>query len=94
MSVGIQLFSFSMLVAHQMKPDVIRRNNTYQVALAMDFNGHFRCSDARVGQDSVAFIGSSQNAALVAPLVVKHENKKSIFKEVVIPTEFRRVSCM
>nr|WP_315215102.1 hypothetical protein [uncultured Duganella sp.] len=93
-TVGLQLFIFSMFVEYQMAREAIRKNNIYQVALAMDFNGHFRCDDARVGQDSVAFIGSSQTAALVAPpIVVKHENKKSIFKEVEVPVAFRRVSC-
>jgi hypothetical protein len=94
LTVGIQLFSFSLFVKYQMEGDAVRKNNIYQVALAMDFNGKFRCDDAKIGGDSVAFIGASQNSALVAPpVVVKHENKKSIFKEVEVPIEFRRVSC-
>lgn len=95
LTVGIQLLSFSIFVGHQMGSDAARRSNIYQIALAMDFNRNFRCEDALVGKDTVAFIGSSQNTALVAPpVVVKHQNNKSIFREVAVPGAFRRVSCM
>lgn len=95
MTVGIQLFTFSTLVEYQMGSEKVRRNNIYQIALAMDFNGHFRCEGATLGEDTVAFIGPSQNAALVAPpVVVKHQNDKSLFKRVEVPEGFRRVSCM
>ena len=94
-TVGIQLSIFSMFVEYQMARETVRKNNIYQIALAMDFNGNFRCDDAKVGRDSVVFIGDSQDSALVAPpLIIKHENKESIFKEVEVPAAFRRVSCM
>ncbi|MYM37467.1 hypothetical protein GTP38_24380 [Duganella sp. FT94W] len=93
-TVGVQLSIFSIFVEYQMGTEAVRKNNIYQVALAMDFNGRFRCDDAQAGRDTVAFIGSSQNAALVAPpMVIRHENKQSIFKEVEVPRVFRRVSC-
>jgi hypothetical protein len=95
LTVGMQLFTFSILVEFQMGSEAVRRNNIYQIALAMDFNGHFRCEGASLGADTVAFIGPAQNSALVAPpVIVKHQNSKSIFKAVEVPEAFRRVSCM
>ena len=95
LTVGLQLFTFSIFVEYQMGTEPVRKNNIYQIALAMDFNGHFRCERAMLGKDTVAFIGPSQDSALVAPpVVVKQHNGKSIFRQVEVPESFRRVSCM
>lgn len=94
-TVGFQLFTFSIFVKYQIGSEHVRRNNIYQIALAMDFNGHFRCEGTSLGKDTVAFIGPSQNSALVAPpAILKRNNGKSIFEAVEVPNAFRRVSCI
>lgn len=93
-AVGLHLISWSAFAAYQMGSESVRRNNIYQVALAMDFNGRYHCDGARLGQDTVAFIGPAQDSALVAPpLVVERRNPGSIFKTVTVPAQFDRVRC-
>ena len=94
LTVGLQLMTVSILIEFQMGSEERRRNNIYQIALAMDFNGHYICDGATLGKETVAFIGPSQNSALVAPpTAAVLQKNESIFRQVAIPKSFRRVSC-
>lgn len=93
-TLGINLVSFCSFVDHQISRDANRRSNIYQIALAMDFNSQYRCTKARVGLDSAAFIGTDQRRALIAPpLVVQQQTSKSLFKLVAVPNEFYFAEC-
>jgi hypothetical protein len=94
LTLGINLISFGSFVDHQIARDVNRRSNIYQIALAMDFNGQFRCAKAKNGVDSAAFIGTDQRRALIAPpIVVRQQSSKSLFKLVEVPNEFYFAEC-
>lgn len=90
----LNLTSFALFVGYQISKDDVRKSNIYQIALAMDFNGRFRCENSKVGSDSVAFIGPDQKRALVAPLAeITHQDRRTIFKIVAVPESFEIVDC-
>lgn len=95
LSILLAAISLSSLIFHQAADGERRRNNLYQIALEMDFNKRSRCTGVPADAEGVAFVGSNQLKAIVAPrLVLARGDRRMVFREVVVPKDFARVQCL
>lgn len=95
LSILLAAISLSSLIVHQAADVERRRNNIYQIALAMDFNKRSRCVGVPADAEGVAFVGSNQLRAIVAPRrELVPGDRASVFQEVVVPEKFARVHCL
>lgn len=95
LSILLATISLSSLILHQAADGERRRNNLYQIALEMDFNKRSRCIGVPADAEGVAFVGSNQLRAIVAPRMTPVPgDRRAIFREVVVPQEFARVQCL
>ncbi|WP_141749568.1 hypothetical protein [Duganella phyllosphaerae] len=91
--VIVNMASFVSFIEHQTRDDGNRKGNLYKIALAMDFNNYFRCANATERTNHVAFIGSDQKRAIVAPKLVMRNNNPAGFSTVEIPAHFPLTTC-
>jgi hypothetical protein len=95
LSILVATISLSSLILHQAADGERRHNNLYQIALAMDFNKRSKCVGVPADAEGVAFVGSNQMRAIVAPrLAPVPGDRRMVFREVVVPQEFVRVQCL
>ena len=95
LSILLATISLSSLILHRAEDGERRRNNLYQIALEMDFNKRSRCIGVPADAEGVAFVGSNQLRAIVAPpLALVPSDRRAIFREAVVPKDFARVQCL
>lgn len=95
-SAGVALSSVIVvsIISHQIYPEEARRNNLYQVALAMDFNKRHHCVGVPAGSEGVVFVGPEQRLALVAPpREAFRAHRLSLFVQLKVPADFQSVNC-
>jgi hypothetical protein len=88
--------TWGALVFQQAGPELRRKSNLYQIALAMDFNKRSHCDGLPEGTEGVVFIGPDQKRAIVAPrkvVVPTLGDFGVLVPQIKIPESFKIVEC-